>query len=209
MYDLGTAFENATLAPGQNVLVAGPPLIGKRRRTLEALAAGADRGDGSIIVTSRDDADRVLADIRSLVSNPDDARLGIVDCVTHQQGRADEDSQMVKYASSPVDMSGIGIKVSAFLEEFSVEAGIEQNRMALDSLTPLLVHSGLQTVFRFMHVLTRRIEAADAVGLHIIESTAHDPKTVNTLKQLFDGVIEVDPDRSASVQLSDGIQTTG
>jgi KaiC/GvpD/RAD55 family RecA-like ATPase len=209
MYDLGPAFENATLASGQNVLVAGPPLTGKRRRTLEALASGADRGEGSIVVTSRDDADRVLADIRSLVADPDDARFGIVDCVTHQQMRSDEDSQMVKYASSPVDMSGIGITVSEFLDEFSVEAGIEQNRVALDSLTPLLVHSGLQTVFRFIHVLTLRIEAADAVGLHVIESTAHDPKTVNTLKQLFDGVIEVDPDRSAPVQLSDGIETTG
>ena len=43
-----------------------------------------------------------------------------------------------------------------------------------------------------MHVLTSRIEDADAVGLHTIESTAYDAETINTLEQLFDGVVAVE-----------------
>jgi predicted regulator of amino acid metabolism with ACT domain len=104
-------------------------------------------------------------------------------------------------------MSGIGIKVSEFLDEYLITEGLTQNRVALDSLTPMLLSSDLQTVFRFMHVLTCRIEVANAIGIHVIESTAHDAKTVNTLKQLFDGVIEVEPDRPVSVQLPDCVDT--
>jgi KaiC/GvpD/RAD55 family RecA-like ATPase len=201
MYDLGPEFEHATVDPGTNVLIAGPPLSGKRRLGLELLAQGAQDGEGSVVVTTRDSADRVLADVRSLFADPDGADLGIVDCVTKHQGRSVQDSQAVKYASSPVDMTGIGIKFSEFVEEFYTERGLDQNRIMLDSLSTLLMYSDLQTVFRFMHVFTSRIENADALGVHVIESTAHEAEALNTLKQLFDGVIEVDEDRDVSVRL--------
>jgi len=61
-------------------------------------------------------------------------------------------------------------------------------------------------VFRFMHVFTSRIENADAVGIHVIESTAHDEETMNTLIQLFDGVVRTDEDRSVTLQLP-GVDT--
>jgi len=202
MYDLGPELENASIDPGTNVLLGGPPLSGKRRLAFETLAQGAEDGEGSIIVTSRDSADRVLADFRSVLAEPGAAEIGIVDCVTHHQGEPANDSNLVKYASSPMDMTGIGIKFSEFLEEFYSERGLEKNRVVIDSLSPLLVYSDLQTVFRFMHVLTGRIEEAGAVGIHVIDSTAHDAETMNTLKQLFDGMVEVDEDRSVSMQLS-------
>jgi hypothetical protein len=63
------------------------------------------------------------------------------------------------------------------------------------------MYSDLQTVFRFMHVLTSRIEDAEAIGIHVIESNAHDAETMNTLKQLFDGMVSVDEDKSVSLQL--------
>jgi len=201
MYDLGPEFEHASVDPGTNVLVAGPPLSGKRRLAFEALARGADEREGSIVVTSRDGAERVLADFRSVLADPDGAHIGVVDCVSQHQGQSASDSNLVKYASSPMDMTGIGIKFSEFLEEFYTERGLGKSRVALDSLSPLLVYSDLQTVFRFMHVLTGRIEDAEAIGIHVIESTAHDAETMNTLKQLFDGVVEVDEDKSVTVRL--------
>jgi predicted regulator of amino acid metabolism with ACT domain len=121
--------------------------------------------------------------------------------VTQHQGRSPSDSDLVKYASSPVDMTGIGIKFSEFVEEFYSDRGVRQNRIMVDSLSTLLMYSDLQTVFQFMHVITSRIEDADAVGVHIIESTAHDAETMNTLKQLFDGLVEVDDDKQVSFQL--------
>lgn len=201
MYDLGPRFENETVGPGTNILVAGPPLTGKRRLALEVLAQGGATGEGSVIVTTRDSSDRVLADFRSLFADPDSVDIGVVDCVTQHQGRSATDTPTVTHASSPVDLTGIGIRFSAFVEEFHSERGVQQNRVLLDSLSTLLIYSDLQTVFRFMHVFTSRIDGADALGLAVIESTAHDAKTMNTMKQLFDGVVEIDENRDVSVQM--------
>jgi KaiC/GvpD/RAD55 family RecA-like ATPase len=202
MYDLGQDFGSASVDPGTNILISGPPLTGKRRLAMDILGHGAASGEGSVVVTTRDSSERVISDFRSRVVDPDDADLGIVDCVTQHQGRSATDTELVKYASSPVDMTGIGIKFSEFIEEFYTRRGVEKNRVLLDSLSTLLMYSELQTVFRFVHVLTSRIEDADALGVHIIESTAHDAEAMNTMKQLFDGIVEVTEDRDVSVQLS-------
>lgn len=202
MYDLGTEFGDATVDPGTNILVAGPPLTGKRTLAMSALDRSSEQGEGAIIVTTRDDADRVLGDYRSVLGD-EDANVGIVDCVTKHQGRSVQDTNRVKYVSSPVDMTGIGIKFSEFVEEFYETRGVRRNRVVFDSLSTLLMYSDLQTVFRFMHVFTSRIESADAVGIHLIESTAHDEETMNTLKQLFDGVVRIDERREVSLQLPD------
>lgn len=201
MYELGPDFENATVEPGTNVLVSGPALSGKRRLAFEGVAHGANDGEGAVIITTRDSSDRVLADYRSLLDGQDNHHIGIVDCVTQHQGRSPSDTEMVKHTSSPTDMTGIGIKFSEFVEEFYSDRGLKQNRIAMDSLSTLLMYSDVQTVFRFMHVLTSRIEDADAIGLFVIESTAHDVETMNTLKQLFDGVVSVDEQRQVTLQL--------
>ncbi len=207
MYDLGSDFENASVDPGTNILIAGPPLTGKRRLAMDILAHGADQGEGSVIVTTRDSSDRVLTDFRARVAAPDDVHLGIVDCVTQHQGRSVSDTELVKYASSPVDMTGIGIKFSEFVEEFYTQRNVTQNRVLMDSLSTLLMYSDVQTVFRFMHVFTSRIEDADGLGVHVIDSTAHDAEALNTMKQLFDGIVEVGEDRSVSVQMP-GVDAT-
>jgi len=201
MYDLGPEFGDATVEPGSNILIAGPPLSGKRRLAVEALEHGSVDGEGVIVVTTRDNSERIIDDFRTILDDPESTDLGIVDCVTKHQGRNVQDSDMIKYASSPVDMTGIGIKFSEFVEEFYRNRGIEKNRVMFDSLSTLLMYSNLQTVFRFMHVFTSRVENADAVGIHVIESTAHDEETMNTLKQLFDGIVRTDDERNVTLQL--------
>jgi KaiC/GvpD/RAD55 family RecA-like ATPase len=201
MYHLGPEFGNESIKSGANILVSGPPLSGKRQLAMNALGHGADEGEGTVIITTRDSSDRVRSDYRSLLEDSDGANVGIVDCVTSHQGRSASDTELVRYASSPLDMTGIGIKFSEFVEEFYKERNVKKNRVLVDSLSTLLMYSDLQTVFRFMHVLTSRIEDADAIGIHVIESTAHDQEALNTLNQLFDGIVEVEQDSSVSLRL--------
>lgn len=192
MYDLADVLPDTEVDPGTNVLIAGPPLTGKRKIALDVLASGANDGEGTIIVTTKDSADKVLSEFDGVIDDPDEANVGIVDCVTKQRGIGTvEDDPRIKYASSPVDMTGIGIKLSEFLQEFYEVRGLTNNRILLHSVSTLLMYSNLQTVFRFLHVFTGRVQSADALGVYVIDSTAHDDQTMNTLKQLFDAVIEV------------------
>ncbi|MCU4926714.1 recombinase RecA [Halobacteria archaeon AArc-dxtr1] len=191
MYDFADVVPDATVNPGTNVLVSGPPLTGKREIAFDVLASGASNGEGAVAVTTKDDAQTVLSKLGTRTDS--DQNVGVVDCVTKQRGiGTTEDDPRIKYASSPVDMTGIGINLSEFLKEFYEERGLTQNRVLLHSVSTLLMYSDLKTVFRFLHVFTGRIQTANALGIYVIDSTAHDAQTMNTLKQLFDAAVEVE-----------------
>ncbi|WP_134672083.1 RAD55 family ATPase [Halorussus marinus] len=204
MYELGDACPEVEVDPGTNLLVAGPPMTGKRRLALEVLAYGSRRGDGSIVVTTKDDGEDIRASLRELLGREEGGPIGIVDCVSKQQGTNPTPSEEIAYTSSPVDMTGIGIQLSEFLQSFYSERGVKRNRIMLHSLSTLLMYSNLQTVFRFLHVFTGRVQSADALGVFVIDSTAHDQQTMSTLQQLFDGKITVrtDDDGESELKLS-------
>ncbi|WP_135533236.1 RAD55 family ATPase [Halostella pelagica] len=208
MYDLADVLSDVELSPGTNLLISGPPLTGKRRIALEILANGTRQGEGAIVVTTKDSADKLVTEYEQLVPAIDDAPFGIVDCVTKQRGVGNaEDSSRIKYASSPVDMTGIGIQLSEFLQDFYEARNIKQNRVLLHSVSTLLMYSNVQTVFRFLHVFTGRVQSADGLGLYVIDSTAHEQQTLNTLKQLFDGVIEVKEEDGTQSVRTVGVST--
>jgi len=190
MYGLGEP-AGVEVEPGTNLLVTGPPMTGKRELALGILAHGSRRGEGSIVVTTKDGGENVRESLRELLDREEGGPLGIVDCVSKQQGTAPADTDSITYVSSPKDMTGIGIQLSEFLEAFYKEGGVDRNRILLHSLSTLLMYSNLQTVFRFLHVFTGRVQSADALGVFVVDSTAHDQQTTSTLKQLFDGQIEV------------------
>jgi KaiC/GvpD/RAD55 family RecA-like ATPase len=201
MYDLRPRLD-AEVEPGTNILLTGPPLTGKRSLCLDVLADGVENGEGAIAVTTKDSADRVLKDFASRTPYKGKP-MAVVDCVTKQQGVGSvREDDRIKYASSPVDMTGIGIQLSEFLEAFYKDRTIKKNRIMLHSLSTLLMYSDLQTVFRFLHVFTGRIQSVDGLGLFCIDSTAHDAQTLNTLKQLFDGVVETDESENLTVRLA-------
>jgi KaiC/GvpD/RAD55 family RecA-like ATPase len=200
MYDLRPRLD-AEVEPGSNLLLSGPPLTGKRSLALDVLAAGIESGDGAIIVATKDAAPRVLDDFAERTPY-ENKPVAVVDCVSRQQGVAEvEGTERIKYVSSPVDMTGIGIQLSEFLQAFT-DRGVDRNRVMVHSLSPLLMYSDLQTVFRFLHVFTGRVQSVDGLGLFCIDASAHDEQTMNTLTQLFDGVITTSEDADPDVRLA-------
>jgi KaiC/GvpD/RAD55 family RecA-like ATPase len=201
MYDLRPHLD-VEIEPGTNLLVSGPPLTGKRTLALDVLADGVRSGEGAIVVTTKDSAQRVLQDLGERVDY-DGRPVAVVDTVSRQQGVNDvRDGDVVKYTSSPVDMTGIGIKLSEFLQGFYGDQQLPRNRIMLHSLSTLLMYSDLQTVFRFLHVFTGRVQSVDGLGLFAIDDSAHDDRTMNTLKQLFDGIVRTHEDAEPDVRLA-------
>ncbi|WP_122090196.1 DUF7504 family protein [Halalkalicoccus subterraneus] len=199
----GLPIPDATVVdPGTNLLVVGPAMTGKQRLGLEALAAGSVAGDGAVVVSTRDTGSRLLETYTDL-TDADDPLVGIIDCVTTQQGVTPTEDDRIRYTSSHVDMTEIGIAFSELLESFYGDHGRKRNRVLLSSLSTLLMYADLETVFRFLHVFTGRVRNANALGLYCLDSTAHDVQTINTLTQLFDGQLTVSPDEAPTVRLSE------
>jgi KaiC/GvpD/RAD55 family RecA-like ATPase len=173
---------------GTNLLLSGPAMSGKRTTLLDLVARGERDGDGSVLVTSRDPAEEIVEEYEAALDDRS-AFLHIVDCVSTQSGSATA-AAGVHHVSSPGDLTGIGIEFSGVAED-AAEAGFDRLRVGFDSLSPLLMYVDLQRLFRFLHVFTSQIQSQGWLGVFSVDPESHDAQTVNTISQLFDGVLEV------------------
>lgn len=189
MYAVRDMLPVTQLDPGAFLLV-GPAMSGKYDLMLDLLVAGFEDGDSGLFVTTNDDARSFFEDVEERTGSIPE-RLRIVDCVSERQGAGDRyPEDRVEYVSSPADLTGIGIGVSEQLRRFA-ETPVDRVRVGFYSLSTMLMYTEIETVFRFVHVLTGRLDSMDALGLFAIDPTTHEDDDLNTLKQLFDGMIEV------------------
>lgn len=176
---------------GSNIMMLGPPMSGKEDIINTIVYNGIKKNDSAIVVSTHESGERVFDWFERNNLDISDANIGVVDCVTKTFGMGAADTKNIKRVSSPVDLTGIGVKISQFFEEFLVRKNIPNTRFCINSLSTILMYSNIKTVFRFIHVFTGRIKAANALGIYVIEDEIHDPQTIATLKQLFDGMIEI------------------
>jgi KaiC/GvpD/RAD55 family RecA-like ATPase len=194
MYDLSTVLDFEALRevrPGSSILLAGPAMTGKQKLAYDILADGARGGDGAVVVTTNDKAATVAEEFNDRVPALEGSQLGVVDCRGEGGTERDViDGVSVHQVSSPGDLTGIGIGITKALEGLH-NAGRTRGRLALISLSTMLTYTDKKTVFKFCHVLSSRLDAADYIGVFTIDSGAHDKQTIQVIKQAFDGLIEI------------------
>jgi KaiC/GvpD/RAD55 family RecA-like ATPase len=178
----------SNLDEGTNLLLSGPAMSGKRRLLLELLARGVEDGDGSVLVTSRDPAEDVIEDYDEAVGSRE-SYLRVIDCVSSQSGNP-TGGERVTYVSSPGDLTGMGIQFSE-VARGAQSTGIDELRVGFDSLSPLLMYVDIERLFRFLHVFTSQIQSQGWLGVFSVDPESHDDQTINTISQLFDGVVEL------------------
>ncbi len=156
---------------------------------------GLREGEAGILISTKDTGDLVTAWFkdRGIDIEEPSCHCGIVDCVskTLRMDTQVKDTEKVLMVSSPVDLTGISVRVNDLLERFWMKKQIKKVRIVIESLSTLLMYSNIQTVFRFLHVFTGRVRSAGAVGVYTVEEGMHDPQAITTLKQLVQGVVEI------------------
>lgn len=100
------------------------------------------------------------------------------------------DGTRIESVSTPADLTGLGMKVSDLLEDLA--DGDQKVVVCFHTLTVLLQYVDLQKAFRFLHVLTGRMAAVDAIAHYHMDPSVHDERERNTLTTLFDAVMELD-----------------
>ncbi len=180
------------ITKGSNLMLVGPPMSGKESILYNIMYHGASKNENAVImVTTREPGKSVLEWFDENKLKLPLSRIGIVDCVTKAQGGEQVESETIKIASSPVDLTCIGVKISQFLDNFFMKKNIREIQLHINSLSTILMYSNIQTAFRFTHVFAGRVKAAGALGRYVVESGMHDEQTIATFKQLFNGMIEI------------------
>ena len=177
------------LAPGTSLLISGPSMSGKRELALDMLVAGHAEADGLMIISTQNSATALVDQLERRVETLDRDRVGIIDCSGSetQQAIGDISTQRV---SSPGDLTGISIGTVKLMQEFG-RRDVSDVRHGLVSVSTLLQYLDAATVFKFIHIYTRRIAGSDGLGIFTVDDRSHDPQTLNTVRSEFDGVIEL------------------
>jgi KaiC/GvpD/RAD55 family RecA-like ATPase len=194
-YTLGIKeLDNAIggIRKGSNIMLIGPPMCQKEVILHYIMCHSAMINENAIItVSTREPAIDILQWFKENNIELPMSRIGIIDCSSKSVGMGAFETENIKFASSPLDLTGIGVRISQFFENFLMKNKNQKIQLHINSLSTILMYSNIQTVFRFMHVFTGRIKAAGALGIFVVESGMHDDPTIATLKQLFDGIIEI------------------
>jgi len=177
---------------GSNIMLFGPPMSQKEIILYNIMYHGAVINENAVItVTTHESATQILEWFKENKMVLPLSRIGIIDCITKSIGGTAFETENIKFASSPMDLTGIGVRISQFFEDFLMKKKIPKIQLHINSLSAILMYSNIQTVFRFMHVFTGRVKAAGAMGIFVVDSGMHNDQTITILKQLFDGIIEI------------------
>lgn len=104
----------------------------------------------------------------------------------------------VESVPDPGDLTGLGMALQDCLRAWQGDR--YDVGLCFDSLSILLQYADIERVYRFLHVLTRRLETVDASAHFHLDPAAHDERTVARLSALFDSVVEVTNDGDRTVR---------
>jgi len=188
----GSVGGDLDLGDASNVLVLSPSMSERARQSyFDRLFPGAPAEFDVLAVDYRRSADQWVDDwTRHVDDRPQSVVVVSVDETTRSATASVTGTRYTGDAAmgieNPGDLTGLGIAVSEYLSEHEGPGTI----VTFDSLTYLLQYVDLQRAFRFLHVLSNRVETADAVAHYHMDPAAHVDRAVITLASLFDAVVE-------------------
>lgn len=214
VYTFGVDFldkEFKSIPPGSNIILFGPPMIGKSILARHFFYQSLVEGGGGIYITTKDTAGQLKDWFKNngMDLTPFEARVGIIDCLSKTIDFAvEERSSNVIQVSSAVDLNGISIALNRFQTKFFKELLLNRASVVVESLSNLLMFSNLQTVYRFLYVFAGRIRASGCVGLYTLDAGLHGPETLATIRQVCQGVIELNTDTDGKYLAASGLSTS-
>lgn len=184
-------------AEASNVLCVSPEISRSKEECCEDLLTRHGVPDRIVGVTVASSPGGRMAEW-SDVLNPMQTDLTFVD-VSHggrsaamsADGFGGHNGALVDVIEVPdVDLQEIGTAVTDQLDADTDETVV----VCLDSLTDLLQFESEETLSRFLHALTTRVNEAGATAHYHIDAHGHPEQVFETLSTLFDATIRADAD---------------
>lgn len=165
-----------------SIIIAGSPMSGKYELMHRIFGARADR---ALVLSTGHDATTVREDYESLTGNDGEA-IGVVDCVSREQGADVEDTELTKYISSPKNLTDLGVKFTQLTEAMADD----DLTVGLHSLSQLLMYWEADRIYQFTRVLLGQTQNEHWPTIAVINETMHDEQTIHTLLDPFETVVD-------------------
>ena len=183
-YELAIEETPETIPGGTGVLLIHPSTGETDRIDTEFLKTDTDY---RLVVSTRTTAREVQQKLEYY--GVETENTVILDTLSVERGYSRRSSERVHYVAAPDDLDGIVDQISRFLEEHDGKL-----RVSLDSITEMAYYADEERAREAVERILALLEEHNAVGLFHLAEEVHEPEVVAGYRELFDGVIVLDPD---------------
>lgn len=176
---------------GTNVLVYGPPFMGKEVLVNVFVAEGLKKGIPVVWVTTEKTANELREEMRFVQSGFEEyEKLGLVkfvDSYSRSMGDTSNDPNVI-YVDAPTDFQGIQVGVEKATKELLEKH--KYYRFVFRSISTMIAYLDPATAFRFLNPIVGRRKRDKAVSMFIIEKGMHGDQEIQMVGSLMDGMVE-------------------
>lgn len=169
-----------------NILVLGSMLDEATKDVHERLVS-INAGDGANVLALTFQSPERCA--QTWTSRPEQAGKTVIvtfsEAVPHPRTLPDGFSSVTV---NPSDLTGIGMRLSDYLNEW--DSADTETVICFNSITELLQYTDAKPLYRFLRVLTRRIEHVGGTAHFHMDPPAHDKRTLAVFRSVFDTVVD-------------------
>jgi len=181
---------------GSNILVHGPPFVGKEVMMNQFMAEGLKKGLPVLWVLTDKTPHDIREEMNYVLSGYEEyEKLGLVkyiDSYSRSMG-ATTDDPFTTYIDEPTDHDSIMENVERTVKEFKEKH--ENYRLAFRSISTLIAYSDPNTAFRFLSPFCGRRKRDKAVALFTVEKGVHGEQEIQMLGSIMDGMIDFKVDQ--------------
>jgi KaiC/GvpD/RAD55 family RecA-like ATPase len=183
--DYALTIENApdTIPSGTGTLLCHPSTGETDRIDTDFLSTDTDR---FLVISTRTTAREVEQKLEHYAV--DRSKATILDALSVERGYSRRSGDDVHYVASPDDLDAIVESTREFLA-----ATDGKRRVSVDSITEMAYYADEERACEAVEALLDLLDEHDAVGLFHLAEEVHDESVVKGYRDLFDGVITLDP----------------
>ncbi|HKZ63231.1 MAG TPA: ATPase domain-containing protein [Thermoplasmata archaeon] len=178
---------------GIAVVIQGP--AGREATTflLQFIAEGLRSGGSALVLVSSISPDRYRQELRDAGVDVDRAiaenRLKFVDWFTYKENPVQDVEEDGPVFRASIDLANVSSAISHAIKTLPKDGG---RRAALEILSPALNVYDLPAVYGFAQSAKAKLERARFTSLFVVEKGMLDDRTVSSLHQPFDGVVDIE-----------------
>ena len=176
---------------GTNILINGPPHVGKEVLMNLFMAEGLKKGIPAIFVITDKSIPTLVEEMMYIVpSFPEYEKIGIVkyvDAYSKSMGEETNNPNAI-YIDEPTNTTAIGEAVDSIAKEFKKKH--KYYRLTFESVSTIIAYLDTASVFKFLQPFCGKRKRDRAVALYTIETGMHSESDIQMLGHMMDGSIE-------------------